>query len=326
MSGFKKKGIKWVLLFLSASFLLFCKQDLTNTESLAYDFSHPEKRNHTILEVQESSYSNVDFDKYIQHVVGEDYQNLPPKTLSRIFDNFVEEKILLQDALNRSISLTQTEKKNYLAKLSQQYRGVDKQDISSGAEHEFGFEKLLVEKLTVSLVRDIAVSAEETKGYYEQNKLEFLRPELVKVSQILLATEDKAIEVLEKVKDMTEEDFRSVARDVSVGVEASRGGELGIFELGQLPFEMEKVIFSLEEGKTSQVVESSYGYHIFRLDEKFEPELISEEEAAPQVEVKILERKIKEFMSAYVQELRTKLDWKAFPENLPFPYQRNDHD
>lgn len=326
MSGLTQKKIRCVLLIVPFFFLLFCKQDRTNTESMPYDFDNTEKRNHIILEVQESFYSNFDFDNYILHVVGEDYMSLPPITLSRIFDNFVEEKILLQDVLNRGILLTQTEKKNYLAKLSHQYKGENMQDITPDAEHEFGFEKLLVEKLTVSLVRDIAVSDEEIKAYYEENKREFLRPELVKVSQILLDAEDKAIDVLEKIKDATEEDFRSVARDVSVGVEASRGGELGIFELGQLPFEMEKVIFSLEEGRTSQVVESSYGYHIFRLDQKYEPELVSEEQAAPQIEIKILERKIKNFMSGYVQDLGTKLTWMAYPENLPFPYQRNNHD
>ncbi|MCK7515041.1 MAG: peptidylprolyl isomerase [Desulfobacterales bacterium] len=37
-------------------------------------------------------------------------------------------------------------------------------------------------------------------------------------------------------------------------------GVMGVFEQGDLPADMEKVIFSLDEGRTSQVVESSYGY------------------------------------------------------------------
>ena len=48
-----------------------------------------------------------------------------------------------------------------------------------------------------------------------------MKPERVKVSQILLETEGKAIEVLEKVKSASEETFRAVAREDSKGVEAS---------------------------------------------------------------------------------------------------------
>ena len=89
---------------------------------------------------------------------------------------------------------------------------------------------------------------------------------------------------------------------------------------------MEKVIFTLKEGEISQVFESSYGYHIFRLDKRFAPELMPEEEAVPIIEGKILNQKINEFMSAYLEGLISSMDWTAYYKNLPFVYQRNEHD
>ena len=98
---------------------------------------------------------------------------------------------------------------------------------------------------------------------------------------------------------------------------------MGVFEMGQLPFEMESVIFSLEKGELSSVVESSYGYHIFRLDKKYDPELTSLEEASAEIKMKILDQKIKQALSQHLLDLKDKIDFISFPENLSFPYQRN---
>ena len=84
-------------------------------------------------------------------------------------------------------------------------------------------------------------------------------------------TEERAVEILEHVKISAESEFRSLARENSKGVEAPKGGELGVFEIGQLPSEMEKIVFTMNEGDISPVVGSLYGYHIFRLDKKFGP-------------------------------------------------------
>jgi parvulin-like peptidyl-prolyl isomerase len=150
-----------------------------------------------------------------------------------------------------------------------------------------------------------------------------LESERVKFSQILLETEEKAVEVYNKVKNASEEEFRKMAGEVSAGPEASKGGEMGVFKLGELPFDLEKVIFSLAEGEISKVVESTYGFHIFRLDKRAEPELISAADAAPSIRVKILDQKIKDALSRQVEELKKTMDWQSFPHVLSFVYERN---
>ncbi|NOR53535.1 MAG: hypothetical protein GQ536_05565, partial [Candidatus Aminicenantes bacterium] len=143
-------------------------------------------------------------------------------------------------------------------------------------------------------------------------------------SQTLLKTEDKAIEILERVKTSTEESFRKIVREESTGLEADKGGEMGVFEMGQLPFEMEKVIFSLDEGEISSVLSSAYGFHIFRLDKRYESELISESNASSKIKVMILDQKIKQLFSMHIEELEKNMEWSFYLENLTFPYQRND--
>lgn len=311
---------------LSICLLMSCSQNPAEEASSASDLVNRAKRNKVIVQVGSSVYTNVDFEKYVFLIAGENIPELSDSTLSSLLDSFIEEKLLLEDAKERNITLTPEEKKAYIAKISSQFRNSEKNRSLDDIESAVLFERLLIEKATLDLLQEIEVFDEEIKEYYELHKKDFLRAEMVKVSQILLETENEAIEVLDKVKGSTVEVFRKTAQAESKGIEASKGGEMGVFELGQLPLEMEKVIFALQVGEISQVVESSYGYHIFRLDEKFGPELISEEQALAEIEVKILDQKIKESMDQYVEGLKSKFEWHFYQENLSFSYQRINHE
>jgi parvulin-like peptidyl-prolyl isomerase len=239
-----------------------------------------------------------------------------------LVDSFVEEKLLLAEARHREIILTWEEKKEFLAKHSSD----SAMEGESGPLEEVGadllFDQLLVEKYTYDLVKDIQVGTDEVQKYYSEHKREFLLPERVKVSQILLPNEEKAVEILESLKNSDPENFRRLAKDQSVGVEASRGGEMGVFAMGQLPDEMEKAIFALKEGEVSPVLESSYGFHIFRLDSRYEPELMSPDEASSSIKLKILSQKVKNRISQHIKNLKSSLEWEFYKQNLYFPYQR----
>ncbi|UCC38856.1 MAG: peptidyl-prolyl cis-trans isomerase [Candidatus Aminicenantes bacterium] len=320
-----KSKLKWFS-FLGVVIFIFvhCGREKTPESSADSGLWDPQKRNNVILDIGGSLYFNSDFEEHVQGAVGDDYNSLSLPSLSRLFDSFVEEKILLQTARSQNITLTWEEKKEYLAKVSNEFWFINKKAALEEGDVEILFDRLLIEKYTYEIVKDIEISDEEIKEYYNLHKREFLRPERVRVSQILLETEDKAIEVYERVKFATEEGFRKVAQEESIGVEASKGGEMGVFELGQLPFEMEKVVFSLKVGELSPVVESTYGYHIFRLDERYEAELISEEKASSSLRVKLLDQKIKQSIAQHIEDLMNSLEWTFYPQNLSFPYQRNN--
>jgi len=309
-----------ISLFLFAN----CKEKSAQEGSVNFDLGDPQKKNNVIIKIEDSLYFNSDFEKYVRTTFEDDRKALTLVSLSRLLDSFIEEKILLQVARNQNISLTEDEKKEYLAKLSNELRSDGSKVSVEEMDTKILFDKLLIEKYTYQLVKDVEVKKEEIKEYYDLHKREFLRPERIEVSQILLETEDKAIEVFERVKNASGENFRKIAQTESLGLEAAKGGKMGVFEMGQLPFEMEKVIFSLKEGELSPVVESSYGYHIFRMDKRYELELISEEKASPAIKVKILDLKIKLRTSSHLEYLKNNMEWSFYPLNLSFPYQRNN--
>jgi parvulin-like peptidyl-prolyl isomerase len=303
--------------------LLNCSRENSQRESKMTSLPGASKKGKVVLRIQDISYFNSDFEKYLSEIVGKNLASLSAASLSRLYDKFVEEMLFLKAAQNQRITLTEDEKKQYLAKMANEVWQGREQDPSKGLGTQSLLEYLLIEKYTFELVKDIKVEDNEVHEYYELHKREFLQQERVQVSQILLATEEKAIEILKQLKTASEEEFREVARKESLGPEASKGGKMGLFKPGQLPFEMEKVVFSLKEGEVSPVVESSYGYHIFSLDKRYEPDLVPESEAAPDIKMKLLDQKIKQALAQDLEELKRSMDWSSYPQNLSFPYERN---
>jgi parvulin-like peptidyl-prolyl isomerase len=324
----RSKTYPMLMMFLILSAFVFyrCeKKEPEQTAEVGLDLTDPEKKGDTRLMIGQSVFVNSDFVKYLIKIAGDDFKSLPVESLSRLFDDFIDEKILLEAAKMQQISLSKEEENVYLARLSRASLPSERNDLTDNQLNmsQDLYEELVIEKYIVELVKDFEVSEDEIQDYYQLHQRDFLKPERIKLSQILVNSEDKAIELLDEVKHGSEESFRLSALNNSIGVEAIKGGEMGVFSMGHLPYEMEKVVFSLREGEISRIFESSYGYHIFRLDKKFEPELISLEDASPDIRLKILDEKIKDFVSNHIMELKAQLDWSKHPENLTFPYQRN---
>lgn len=287
------------------------------------DLVQAKLRGRPVLRVEKSEFVNADFRAYLD-ATGADAKGLPVESLSRLFDRFVDEKILLEAARERGIVLSEDEKKESLARLAVDAIAASEFGRTDTAPPEATFDRLLVEKYTFLVVRDIQVDAGEVLAYYEQHKKDFLLQERVQVSQILVDTEEKAVSVLRRLERTGEPEFRMIALEESLGPESSKKGVMGVFQPGDLPVDMERVVFALDEGRTSQVVESAYGFHIFRLDRKFPPALQTESEAAPEIQKRIMAQKMKDVLAAHLGGLKDTLSWQVLSENLFFTYQRLD--
>ena len=317
------RGLAVMTLFAALFIFARCSDRASSEVSQTINLSDPEKRISIILRVEDQYYFNADFEKHLHRIVGDEFKALDLVSLSRLIDSFIEDKMLLTAARNSEISLSLGEQTQYLANASNDSLPNERNNPLDAWESQSLLERFLVEKYIYENVKNFDVDEDEISDYYVLKKRDFLRSERMSVSQILLDSEGKAVEVFEKVSGASESVFQQVAKEVSLGVEAAKGGHLGIFEMNQLPAEMEKVIFSLKEGETSQVVESVYGFHIFRLDEKLEPKLEDQENVSTEIRMNIMDLKIKQFISQHLLELRDAMDWEFYPKNLSFPYQRN---
>jgi parvulin-like peptidyl-prolyl isomerase len=326
--SWRKRGPRQAALLLAVLWVAFCavacgsKKPAGKAPSAGGKAAPDEGR--IVLRVGAISYPASDFSRYVRETVGGSVQELDAVTLSNLFDRFVDDKILLQAAVEHGVTLSAEEKQAYLMKAEKGTWTEEEKASLLASDSGPAIDKVRVEKYVRGLSRDITVGDDEVRAYYDGHPDEFLLPERVQVSQILVKAESEAVEVWEKARLADEEGFRILARAQSVGPEASEGGEMGVFQKGQLPADIGAAVFGMREGEVSPVVESSYGYHIFRLDKRFAPEQVSLEAAAPSIKQKLLGRKMEAVTARHLEELKKSLDWDIFPENLFFPYQRED--
>jgi peptidyl-prolyl cis-trans isomerase D len=130
---------------------------------------------------------------------------------------------------------------------------------------------------TLRMRPSITVSDDELRQYYAQHKTEYSLPDRVKAQHILFKTQgkkpeeiapirEKARQVLDRAKKG--EDFAALAKQFSEDTSASNGGDLGSFTRGQMVPEFERVAFSLMPGTVSDLVDTQFGIHIIKVNEK----------------------------------------------------------
>ena len=129
-------------------------------------------------------------------------------------------------------------------------------------------------------IKDIKVTEEEMKEYYEN-----IKPE-IHARHILVEDEKTAKDL--KAKIDAGESFEELAKQNSTD-EGSKesGGDLGWFGSGKMVAEFEEAAYALEVGKVSEPVQSEYGYHIIEVLDKKEKKSYEDMKKEIEYEVKV---------------------------------------
>ena len=101
------------------------------------------------------------------------------------------------------------------------------------------------------------------------------------------------------------ENFADLAQEFSQdpGTRQS-GGDLGFFGRGQMVAPFEAAAFALDVGEVSDVVETPFGLHIIKLEERRAPEF---DQARDTFRMQLIQQRVAEAQQAYVEELTSSL-------------------
>jgi foldase protein PrsA len=124
---------------------------------------------------------------------------------------------------------------------------------------------LLLEEL---LTRDVEISEEEMKSFYEQNEEMYSIPEMYNLKQIKVSDKAQAGQVVKELEDGSNFDVLAMERSIDVQ-SAHLGGEIGYIPAdGELLSpEAVKELDSLKVGQWSQPVKSGSDYVIYLLED-----------------------------------------------------------
>lgn len=140
----------------------------------------------------------------------------------------------------------------------------------------------------------IQATEKEIEEFYKtQLETRFRQPKSVRMRHILFrvpvgADSQQKERVRSKAEGVLREaragkDFAQLAKDHSEDPSAAQGGEMGFFNQGQILPPLDQAAFALKKGETSNVLETSLGYHILRVDETREAKTKSLKEAEKEI-------------------------------------------
>jgi peptidyl-prolyl cis-trans isomerase C len=172
-----------------------------------------------------------------------------------------------------------------LFSLSGAKAGLDKTpEFKASVEHVV--QQALARAAVDDLMKNVSVSDEDVKKFYDENPTQFANPEQIHVRHILISDDitssDKIVAILDDLKKGVS--FDSLAVSQSICPSAPQGGDLGFFGRGQMVPEFESVAFALQTpGDISEPVLSPFGWHIIKLEEKRSSSVVPYDDVKPQI-------------------------------------------
>ncbi len=207
-------------------------------------------------------------------ITGSDfYQELEKRAGRQVLEQMVLDLLIRQAAKEARLSVADKEVKDEVERIKgnfpsdQEYKaalakyGMTEQDLND----QVGL-NLLLKKLGE---KDVKVTEDDVKKYYEQHKEELGEPAKVRARHILVDTREEAAEILKSLKGGA--DFAKLAQEKSKDPGSKdNGGDLGFFEKEQMVPEFAEAAFALKPGQLSDPVQTQFGFHIIKVEERIE--------------------------------------------------------
>ncbi|MDN5293008.1 MAG: hypothetical protein PWQ91_8 [Eubacteriales bacterium] len=258
----------------------------------------------------------------------------------QILEQLISEELTLQAAKKEGVMPSNKEIEE---RMDQIIKSFGSEEEFKKALKEYGYTEddmreylkvqLATNKLFEKVTRNVSVTDDEVKKYFEENKENYKIPEGVKVRHILIRfdtqnervgrTEEKAKqeaeEILKKIKAGA--DFAQLAKEKSEDPGSKDNGGLLVnqatqdqyFSRDMLDKAFADAAFALKPGEiTKEVVKSSYGYHIIKLEDKRPEKMPTFEEVRDKVKEDLLQSKKNEAFKKYLDDFKKKSKIEKF--------------
>jgi len=217
----------------------------------------------------------------------------PDITEIDIINDMIESRLVLQTARDRNYRLDEFRIRQMIDNQIEHQISVYGSDtvlreelrkagLSMSDLREFYDEMIREQRLKEMIIQNeitsrIHITEAEIEEYYEDNLHELpLRPESIELGMIrkdIVPSERTKRQILSdanRIYDLLREgeDFADLAKENSDCPSSANGGDLGFFARGTMIREFEDVAFELKPGEISKIVETQFGYHIIKMEER----------------------------------------------------------
>ena len=140
------------------------------------------------------------------------------------------------------------------------------------------------------------ISDEDIQAAYDKEYGDYVGEDEINARHILVKDKAEAEAIIKELDEGA--DFAELAKTKSTGPSGPNGGDLGYFTKGQMVKPFEDAVFELEPGSyTKEPVETQFGWHVIKLEDKRAQEKPTLEEVADTLRQQIFRERYEEKMA-----------------------------
>ena len=246
-----------------------------------------EDPNEAMVSVGEKNLTRGEIAKIVDAAIAKEGDKIPAEQLayqkrmiaSQLAQGFIMDNALAVKATELGYKVSDDDFKAYTEKLLKQFEGrpdAPKTIEEFAEKFPFGKDYVMAQLRNQALIEkmiDGEVTSKNTTDYSAEAKkiIDGIKEKNAKA--LSDADAEKKIKELKATIDTTPETeksakFAELAKANSDCPSGARGGDLGFFTHGQMVPEFDKAAFELPIGKVSDIVKTSFGYHLILVTEK----------------------------------------------------------
>lgn len=328
-----KKGFLIVTVFLLIGVISGCNLVQMTPEA---------KKKQVVAKVGKEKYTKQEFDNYFtlnqmiaQAMYGQEFPTEGEEleqAQKQYLEYFANDQLTVQLGKNEKIKVD-TDKKKISEQVTQfkksyqealggeeKYKEILKKNGITTEEfdqylNDFFVDSQYAQGLQEKVVKDVKISDEEAKKYYEENKKQY-DPSTISAKHILADKEHKSLaqEIAKKAKNG--ENFDTLMKEYKEKEGISEAADLGEFTYGKMVPEFSEAAFALEPGEVSDVVELTYGFHVIKVEKKNKKPVQSFEEVKDSIKQELLYNEQSQKYQEYLNTKMKEITIKTYPEKL----------
>ncbi len=229
---------------------------------------------------------------------------------AEILNQLINERLMMQAARKEKIKVDKSEvekeykeivkafpsEAEYLKRLKE--KGISKDFILKSIEKD-----IMIAKFADRLVKDISISENELKEYYEKNLPVFTTMEAYRLSIIKVDTIEDARRIKKELEAGAS--FEELAKRYPAGHQ-EKGSDTGWVTLGTFPKDISKEISKIKPGTFGGPIVGREGFYLVKVFEKREQRTATFEEVKADIMQMLLQNKKSEILSNWIEQERKK--------------------
>lgn len=284
-----------------------------------------------VIRVGDRIVTRTQYERRLRDMLNEVQQNTPPEQVAARKDavrknlvNDMVSELLIKDRADRlGISISESEIKEAIAHLKQQYNISTDQQFEDSlrqsgltrAEMETRLrDTLLTQKVFSRELRSREdLSDAELRERYNREKETYRLPERAHLREIVVLKPDTPAKELEAHQRATEiaaavrkpgADFAQIASTMSEASTRDKGGDVGEINKGDMVADLDTAVFNAQTGAILGPIETKSGWHILKVEQRLPSEVPAFESIKGKLRKDASEETFQRDYKAYVETLR----------------------